>query len=121
MTPPERDPMGTESNKMVKVIALFHFNGERPREEQIQYWLNEHAAVIKRCLPEVRRYVQSVPIPVRSRSWAYDAVSELWFDNVASVRRSFEGPLADELRVDEQVFAQPGFEWIIASEVEPGL
>jgi hypothetical protein len=60
-----------------------------------------------------RAYVQNHPVPPLSGEWAYDAVSEVWFDDVASLRTRIEwfaGNAPD--RADGELF---GRSWFIAA------
>lgn len=108
---------------MLKIIAMFTFRDDRPHDECLEHWQTIHSKVVARSLPECRRYLQNLPVRVRSREWDYDGVAELWFDDMESIRRSFESPLADELRADEHNFANmKASTWMIVteSEVIPG-
>ncbi|WP_116202535.1 EthD domain-containing protein [Amycolatopsis circi] len=100
---------------MLKIIATFKFRPDLSREEAQAYWNDTHNDVVRRCLPECRKYVQNVSVPVRSRSWPYDGISELWFDDMESIKRSFSGPLNDELVADEEKFAVDK-NWVIVTE-----
>jgi uncharacterized protein (TIGR02118 family) len=55
-------------------------------EEFFQYWLNVHAPIGAR-IPGLRKLVQShrVTVPGDQFPPDYDAVAELWFDNVESM------------------------------------
>ncbi len=104
---------------MLKIVAMFKFVQDKPHEESLRYWTEVHSTVVPRCLPQCRRYVQNVPVPVRSKEWDFDGVSELWFDDMNAIREAFAGPLADELRADEANFADPDRStWIITQENE---
>jgi uncharacterized protein (TIGR02118 family) len=104
---------------MLKIIAMFKFRADKPHEESMSYWNDVHSTVVPKCLPQSRRYVQNVPVPIRGKDWGYDGVSELWFEDMAAIRDSFEGPLADDLRKDEENFADADrSHWIIVSENE---
>ena len=100
---------------MLKIIAMFDFRPDLSREQAQDYWNNTHNDVVRRCLPECRKYVQNISVPVRTQKWDFDAVSELWFDDMESIRRSFSGPLNDELVADEHNFAV-NKRWMIVTE-----
>ena len=102
---------------MLKIITTFDFRPDMTREEGVKYWNEVHHDVVRRCLPECRKYVQNITVPVRSREWDYQAASELWFDDMDSIRRSFKGELNDELVADEDRFAV-NKRWIIVEENE---
>lgn len=104
---------------MPKIIAMFKFRDDKPYEECRDHWMTSHSEVVSRSLPECRRYIQNVAVPVRSQKWDYDGVAELWFDDMETIRRSFEGSLADELRADELHFADmESSTWMIVEENE---
>ncbi|MEV0663785.1 EthD family reductase [Actinomadura luteofluorescens] len=104
---------------MPKIIAMFKFRDDKPYEECREHWNVVHSEVVARSLPECRRYVQNVAVRVRSQKWDYDGVAELWFDDMDAIRRSFDGPLADDLRADEHNFADMGSStWMIVNENE---
>lgn len=104
---------------MLKIIAAFKFREDKPYEECKRYWLEEHPRIVTANYPECRRYIQNVAVPVRSRSWPYDGVAEIWFDDMAALRRNFVGPMADAVREDELVFSAGGdrSDWLIVQEV----
>jgi uncharacterized protein (TIGR02118 family) len=103
---------------MLKIIAPFHFRDDKSPEECERYWVEEHSKVVEANLPECRRYVQNIAVPVRSRAWPFGGVAEIWFDDMQAIRRSFEGRLAEELREDELVFSPGGdkAKWMIVRE-----
>jgi len=105
-------------DKMLKIISAFNFRKDKPYEECRRYWLEEHRKVVESNLPECRRYVQNIAVPISGRSWPFDGFAEIWFDDMAAIRRSFEGPLAEQLRQDELVFSLGGDKssWVIVNE-----
>lgn len=100
---------------MLKIIAMFNFRPDLSREEAQAYWNETHNDVVRRCLPECRKYVQNVTIPVRTQTSQFDGISELWFDDMDAIRRSFSSPLNDELVADEEKFAV-NKQWVIVTE-----
>jgi uncharacterized protein (TIGR02118 family) len=105
---------------MLKIISTFRFRADKPYEECKRYWLEEHRKIVESNYPECRRYIQNITVPVRSRSWPFDGVAEIWFDDMDAIRRNFRGPLADAVREDEQVFSAGGdqSDWAIVEEIE---
>ena len=103
---------------MLKIIAPFKFRTDKPYEECAKYWVEVHSQTVAACLPECKKYIQNLAVPVRSRAWPFDGVAEIWFEDMSAIRRSFQGELADRLREDELVFS-PGGEasaWMITEE-----
>ena len=104
---------------MLKIVAMVKFRQDKPYEECRTYWNEVHSTVIPRCLPECRRYIQNIPVDIKSKKWVVDGVAELWFDDMDSIRRSFEGDLAEQLREDELNFADSSqSNWVIVNEKE---
>lgn len=102
---------------MLKIVSFFNFRPDVPTEESRRYWLSNHEQVVKEALPECRKYVQNPPVLMSRREWMWDGISELWFDDMDSIRRSFEGPLADKLRADEDRFVdRENVHWMIVEE-----
>ncbi len=104
---------------MLKIVSTFKFRPDKPFDECRDYWLNHHKDAVAEYLPECRRYVQNVVVPVRGREWPFHGVAEIWFDDMASIRRSFEGPKAALLREDEMVFSAGGDQssWAVVEEL----
>ena len=100
---------------MLKIIAMFNFRPDMSYDAARDYWNEVHNDVVRKCLPECRRYIQNIAVPVRSQQWDYDGVSELWFDDMESIKRSFSGPLNEALVADEEKFAV-NKRWMIVNE-----
>lgn len=103
---------------MLKIVAPFRFRTDKPYDECVRYWLEEHKKIVESNFPECRRYVQNLAVPVKARTWPFDAVAEIWFDDMGAIKRTFEGPLAEEVRKDELVFSYGGDKshWTIVTE-----
>lgn len=72
------------------MVKAFNFFKRRPGlsvEDFRRYWLNEHAAVIRK-IPELRKYIASITLPsaYRNREPLYDGISEAWFDDEDALR-----------------------------------
>lgn len=74
---------------MIKAFNFFKRKSGLSIDDFRNYWLNEHAAII-RAIPELRRYVASITLPsaYRNREPLYDGISEAWFDDEAALRSS---------------------------------
>ncbi|MGH7864387.1 MAG: EthD family reductase, partial [Candidatus Binataceae bacterium] len=70
-----------------------------------EYWLNQHAAVV-RTVPALRRYVQSHTLDsgYRRGEPIYDGVAELWYDDTATMRRIAATPQSRAAAADDQKF-----------------
>jgi uncharacterized protein (TIGR02118 family) len=74
---------------MVKTFNFFKRRPELSVERFGEYWLNQHAAVI-RAIPEVRKYVASIALSSsyrKNHEPLYDGISEAWFDDEETIVR----------------------------------
>ncbi len=72
---------------MVKTFNFFKRRPELSVKRFGEYWLNQHAAVI-RAIPEVRKYVASIALSTsyrKNHEPLYDGISEAWFDDEATI------------------------------------
>ncbi len=99
---------------MIKVIALLRRRPDLSFEQFVEHWHGPHAAIIRQ-LPGLRRYIQNPAHPHPHRSWPYDGMAELVFDDVQSVKVAFESEAADLMRQDEQRFLST-VDWFLADE-----
>jgi uncharacterized protein (TIGR02118 family) len=74
------------------------------------HWKNSHGPLAAR-LPGLRRYHQNHVVDRQQRginyarsAWDFDGVSELWFDDLPSMRHAFSTNIVDELAGDEATF-----------------
>jgi uncharacterized protein (TIGR02118 family) len=90
---------------MVKTFNFFKRRPELTVERFREYWLNQHAAVI-RAIPEVRKYVASITLPsaYRHREPLYDGISEAWFDDEQTIRRIADSAPLRAAITDDAVF-----------------
>ena len=100
---------------MVKIVSVFKFRDDVPREECLQHYLEEHPKVVRDVLPDARRYVQGVPLKYRSEDFVWDGVTEISFDDVDSFKRAFKSDRISELREDEQRFVKE-ITWVMVEE-----
>ncbi len=91
---------------MVKTFNFFKRRPELSVERFREYWLNQHAAVI-RAVPEVRKYIASIALPSSYRNDHephYDGISEAWFDDEETIRRIADSPPLRAAIADDAVF-----------------
>lgn len=93
---------------MIKLVYCIHRHPGLTRSEFSRYWLNEHAALVERFATVLgaKKYVQSHTFDsdiskshnaVRGSEFdEYDGVTEIWWENVASMNP--EGVSTIELR-----------------------
>jgi uncharacterized protein (TIGR02118 family) len=128
---------------MVKAIHFFKRKPGMDVDSFAAYWRTRHAAIVKR-VPGVRRYVQSLPLGsiYDGVEPACDGVAELWYDDIAAMRRIADLPesratledaanfmdtagagflIAEEYVAKDQP-ADPSMEkWIVFLKRKPGL
>ena len=103
---------------MVKLVFCCRRRPEMTREEFHRYWLDEHGPLVRSLrehLPQMKRYVQSHTIADevnagiragRGSGEPYDGITEVWFDDLASMGSSTEEAAAAGRRLleDESTF-----------------
>jgi uncharacterized protein (TIGR02118 family) len=87
---------------MIKLVFCCRRRPELTREEFQRYWLDEHGPLVRslrEALPPMRRYVQSHTVgdevndgirASRGSAEPYDGITEVWFDDLASMGSSTE-------------------------------
>lgn len=90
---------------MIKTLGLFKRKPGLSVEDFRAYWLNDHAAVIRK-IPELRRYVASITLPgaYRNREPLYDGISEAWFDDEHALRNNADTPPRRAASADDANF-----------------
>ena len=85
---------------MIKLVFCCRRRPELSREEFQRYWLEEHGRLVRSLrekLPQMRRYVQSHTVADdvnagmragRGTGEPYDGITEVWFDDLASMGSS---------------------------------
>jgi uncharacterized protein (TIGR02118 family) len=100
---------GETTPSMVKAIFIASRLPGLQHNEFYKHWYDHHGALGAR-LPGLRRYVQNHAIldAYKVRPMTHDGWSELWFDDLASLRLAVASPEWGALRVDgATLFAQP--------------
>ena len=92
---------------MVKTFNFFKRKPGLSVEEFRNYWLNEHAAII-RAIPQLRKYVASITLPsaYRNREPLYDGISEAWFDDEDTIRATADSPPRRAAHADDANFVE---------------
>jgi len=79
-----------------KLLFFFHRRRELTRAEFCRRYLREHAPLVLRHCPSLRRYVVNVIDDAQEKTpEAFDAVAELWFDSLddyADLSRRYDSP-----------------------------
>jgi uncharacterized protein (TIGR02118 family) len=82
---------------MIKSLSLLTRKSTLSKEEFRRIWVGEHAPLVH-AVPQVRRYVLSFILdePTRpdvpTQAMNVDAVAELWFDDMASMKAAAATP-----------------------------
>lgn len=104
---------------MIKVITVLRRKPGMNLAAFAEYWRTTHAAAVKR-VPEIRRYVQSQTIAsgYRTREPVYDGIAEIWYEDVAAMRRAAATPeAAAALKDDDNFIDMKSFASIVTDEV----
>jgi len=105
---------------MIKSIVVAHRKAGMTREEFSRYWLEEHAPLAAKLMPDVRRYVQNHIIAVPGMEFEGDGIVETWYDDVQAWQKSMEAIRASkELAADGAKFCdlRNARMWIVEEHV----
>jgi uncharacterized protein (TIGR02118 family) len=69
---------------MIKTIALAYRKEGMTREQYNKYWLEKHAPLAARLIPNVRKYVQNHFLTLPGQEMEGDGIVEMWYDDVKS-------------------------------------
>ena len=88
---------------MFKMIILLKKKPTLTNDEFASYWLETHAPLAKR-MPGLRKYVVNVVKRPPNREPDFDGVVELWFDDVASMKKAFTSSEGAATQKDTEAF-----------------
>src|SRR5262245_53723431 len=88
---------------MIKVVYCFRKRWGLTDEEFHYYWKHVHGPLGAR-IPGLRRLVQSQPLYEHSRSFDYDGIAELWFDDMNALEAARRSPEWARSSADEALF-----------------
>ena len=88
---------------LFKIMVLLKKRPEFSDEEFVRYWLGTHVLLAKK-MPGLRRYVVNVVRRPPNREADYHGVVELWFDDVASMKKAFTSPEGVATQKDTEAF-----------------
>jgi uncharacterized protein (TIGR02118 family) len=100
---------GETTPDMVKAIFLVSRHPGLTLDDFFDHWRNVHGTLCAR-VPGLRRYIQNHAIPeaYSFRQMTHDGWSELWFDDLHSMRAAMATPEWQAVREDSQrLFARP--------------
>lgn len=106
---------------MIKTIALAYRRPGMTRKEYNEYWLEKHAPLAAKMMPNVKKYVQNHFLEIPGQEMEGDGIVETWYDDVKSWQESRDAIMKNkELREDGMKFARmaPGnFFWVVEEHV----
>jgi uncharacterized protein (TIGR02118 family) len=110
---------GQTTPEMVKVIWAALRKPGLSVEEFQQHWFDVHGCELGSKVPGVRRYVQNhVPIEAYGvRQMTHDGWTEMWFDDLESMRRARQSPEWQRLGDDGQTLFSYPMAVVVAREV----
>lgn len=93
---------------MVKLIGLLKRKKGLTPEEFSRYWHDQHAPLVMKLLPQVKKYVQNhaVRLPGGGEP-ELDGIGELWYDNLEAWKETADFYRSDKGKViweDEDKF-----------------
>lgn len=75
---------------MIKFVNVFRFPAGADKEATRRYWLDQHAPMVRDRLPELMKYVISIPhAGPDGTEPPYDGIVEMHFEDLDAMRRSF--------------------------------
>lgn len=100
---------------MVKMLILLDRKDDMSFEEFHEYYMEEHAPLVEE-MDAVDRYV--VDFPTDPEKSAYDAVAELYFEDVAALGSAFETDAGQAVQADAENFAADQTSLIVEESVQ---
>jgi uncharacterized protein (TIGR02118 family) len=73
---------------MIKTIVVARRKAGMTHEEFIRYWHNEHAALVRKTWPGLRKYVQNEIIVPPGQERQFDGIVEMWYDDQAAMQKA---------------------------------
>jgi len=90
---------------MFKLIILVKKKTALNDDGFVRYFLDTHAPLAKK-MPGVRKYVVNFVKRPPNREPDYNAVAELWFDDISAMKNAFASPEGQLTQKDNEVFAE---------------
>lgn len=108
---------------MIKTLAVAFRKTSMTHEEFIKYWRNEHAALVKKLWPGLRKYVQSEIVVLPGQTRQADGVVEMFYDDMAAYQKAMAWVMSDAgkpIRDDGDKFTdmtKGGGFWVVEEHV----
>jgi uncharacterized protein (TIGR02118 family) len=106
---------------MIKTIAVAFRRKDMTHEEFLKYWRNEHASLVKKTWPGLKKYVQNEIVVDPGQERTADGVVEMYYDDVASYKKAMAWVMSDAgkaIRDDGDKFCEirPGGAFFVVEE-----
>jgi uncharacterized protein (TIGR02118 family) len=106
---------------MIKTIAVAYRRSGMTHEEFIHYWQHEHAALVKKTWPGLKKYVQNDVVVLPGQKREADGIVEMWYDDMAAYQKAMAWVMSDAgkpIRDDGDKFCEmrPGGGFWVAEE-----
>lgn len=75
---------------MIKLILMGKKDPKKTMEEFRKYYLEHHAPLVKKTIPQVKKYVVNFAIERPGKENPFDFITELWWDDVDCVRKFYK-------------------------------
>jgi len=95
---------------MIKSFTIGRRKPGLSMEEYLRYLKEQHGPLVAKVIPGVRKYVQNHPLVLPGFEFENDNISEMWWDDVASLQNYLNWRQSDEAKVlieDEKKFSDP--------------
>ena len=83
----------------MKIISLINKKPGLTDEEFYRYWKEEHAPLVPKVIPGLRKYIQNHPVRLPGVKYEVDGIVETWFDNLETCQRYLNWRQSDEAKV----------------------
>ena len=108
---------------MIKTIAVAHRKAGMTHDDFIKYWHEQHAPLVKKIWPGLRKYVQNEITVAAGQKREADGIVEMWYDDLASMKHAMawvqtkEGkPIRDDADKFCDLRGSGGF-WVVEEHV----
>lgn len=98
---------------MIVRMGLFRKRADLSTEQFAEHWRERHGPLVKRSVGTLDGYIQNLVVDRTQKGIEYqraglevDAISQLFFRSLSSMRRSVSGSVLDELKADEERFME---------------
>jgi uncharacterized protein (TIGR02118 family) len=98
---------------MIVRMGLFRKKADLSTDQFAEHWRERHGPLVKSSVRALDGYIQNLVVDRTQKGMDYqradfevDAISQLFFKSLSSMRRSVSGAVLDELKADEERFME---------------